>query len=121
MSNIQLILDALMVDVPPNIAQDLSEEVWDARHALDMLLLEHLAGNPDAQTMIDRYREQPDVYGGVLAEALVDAGADEDAAVVEAAGEVMSLVAPLDSETDSDDLMNVPGTYSAGDVGTDHV
>ena len=121
MSSIDLILDALLADIPPNIEQDIGDEVWDAHHKLQMLLLEHLEGRPDAQTMIDRYREEPDVYGSVLAEALVDAGMHEDPAVTEAAGEVLALVDPLDEDTDSEEVMNVPGTYGAGDASTDHV
>jgi hypothetical protein len=56
-----------------------------------------------------------------LAEALVDAGMHEDPAVTEAAGEVLALVDPLDEDTDSEEVMNVPGTYGAGDASTDHV
>lgn len=119
--SINLILDALTADIPPNVQQDMGDEIWDAHHHFQMVLLERLEGHPDAQSMIDRYREQPDVYGSVLAEALVEAGIHEDPAVTEAAGEVLALVDPLDAATDSEDLMNVPGTYGAGDVGTDHV
>ena len=119
--SINLVLDAVTADVPPNVQQDTADEIWDAHHRFQMILLERLEGHPDARSMIDRYREQPDVYGSVLAEALVEAGIHEDPAVTEAAGEVLALVDPLDAETDSDDLMNVPGTYGAGDVGTDHV
>lgn len=119
--SINLILDALTADIPPNLQQDMGDEIWDAHHRFQMILLEKLEGHPDAQTMIDRYQEQPDIYGSVLAEALVEAGVHEDPAVTESAGEVLALVAPLDADTDSEDLMNVPGTYGAGDVGTDHV
>ena len=121
MSSINLIMDALMADIPPNIEQDMGEEIWDAHHKLKLILLEKLSGHPDAQTMLERYREQPDVYGSVLAEALVDVEAHEDPAVTEAAGEVLALVDPLDADTESDDVMNVPGTYGTGDADTGHV
>lgn len=121
MSNLNLIMDALMADIPPNVMSDRGDEIWDAHHKLKLALLEKLAGHPDAQTMIDRYREEPDVYGPVLEEALLETDAHEDPAVTEVAGEVLSLVAPLDEETESDDLLNVPGTYGTGDVGADHV
>jgi hypothetical protein len=121
MSSVDLIMEAIRADIPPNIEQDIGDEVWEAKHKFDLQLLEFLAGQPDAQTMIDRYREEPGIYGSVLAQALVDAGANEDAAVTEAAGEVLALVDPLDRATDSEDLRNVPGTYGAGDVETGHV
>lgn len=121
MSSISLIMDALMADIPPNVQQDRGEEIWDAHHKLTLILLEKLSGHPDAQTMLDRYREQPDVYGSVLEEALIDAEVHEDAAVTEAAGELLALVDPLDADTDSDDVMNVPGTFGTGDVETGHV
>ena len=121
MSNIDLILDAIAADIPPNLMSDRGDEIWDAHHKLMTLLLEELGGQPDTEAMIDRYLEQPDVYGSVLAEALVDAGLDENAAVTEAAGEVLALVDPLDADTESDDVMNVPGTFGTGDVSTDHV
>jgi hypothetical protein len=121
MSTIDLILDALMADIPPNVQQDMGEEIWDSYHHFQSVLMERLSGHPDAQSMIDRYREQPDVYGDVLAEALVEADVEDDTALIEAATEVQALVAPLDSDTDADDVMNVPGTFGAGDVSTDHV
>ena len=121
MSNLNLILEGLLADIPPNVQNDLGDEVWDAHHKFQVLLLEALAGHPDAQAMIDRYREQPDVYGAVLAEALEEAGAHENPAVTEAAGELMALVAPLDADTDADDVMNVPGVYASSDVSVDDV
>jgi hypothetical protein len=121
MSSIDLIMEAVRADIPPNIAQDIGDEIWEAKHQFDMQLLEFLAGYPDVQTMIDRYREEPGIYGSVLAQALADAAADQDAAVTEAAGEVLALVDPLDNATDSEDVRNVPGTYGAGDAGAGHV
>ena len=121
MSNLNLIMDALMADIPPNVADDRGDEIWDAYHNLQMALIEELSGQPDVQTMIERYREEPDVYGPVLEEALLETDAHEDPAVAEMAGELLSLVAPLDEATESDDLLNVPGTYGTGDVGADHV
>jgi len=121
MSNLNMIMNALMADVPPNVMSDRSDEIWDAHHRLKLTLMEKLSGHPDAQTMIERYREEPDVYGPVLEEALLDADAHEDPAVAEAAGEVLSLVAPLDEETEGDDLFNVPGTYGTSDAGAEHV
>lgn len=121
MSTIDLILDALMADIPPNIEQDIGEEIWDAYHHFESVLMERLGGQPDVQDMVDRYREQPDVYGDILAEALIGADVEDDTELIEAATEVQALVAPLDSDTDEDDVMNVPGTFGAGDAGTDHV
>lgn len=121
MSNLNMIMEALMADIPPNVTSDRGDEIWDAHHRLKLTLLERLSGQPDVQTMIERYREEPDVYGPVLEEALLDAGAHEDPDVVEQAGELLSLVAPLDEETEGDDLLNVPGTYGTGDAGADHV
>jgi hypothetical protein len=121
MSNVDLVLNAILADIPPNIESDLGDEIWSAHHKLKTLLLEELAGQPDAKSMIERYREEPDIYGSVLADALLNSGAASDPAVLEAAGEVLALVDPLDADTDSDDVMNVPGTYGTGDVSTDHV
>ena len=121
MSNLSLILDGLLADIPPNIQNDRGDDVWDAHHKFQVLLLERLAGHPDAQAMIDRYRERPDVYGSVLAEALEESGAHQDPAVAEAAGELMSLVAPLDADTDSEDVMNVPGVYASSDASIDDI
>ncbi|MDX1663811.1 MAG: hypothetical protein R3272_08455 [Candidatus Promineifilaceae bacterium] len=121
MSDLNLILDAIMADIPPNIASDIGDEIWSAHHKFQVTLLEAMAGHPDAQNMIDRYREQPDVYGSVLSEAIVHSGALDDPAVVETAGEVMALVAPLDADTESDDLMNVPGTYASSDVSAEDI
>lgn len=121
MSNLSMIMDALMADIPPNVMSDRGDEIWDAHHRLKLALLEKLSGHPDAQAMIERYREEPDVYGPVLEEALLDTGTHEDPAVTEVAGELLSLVAPLDEETAGDDLLNVPGTYGTGDADTDHV
>ena len=121
MSNLNMIMEALMADIPPNVTSDRGDEIWDAHHRLKLVLLEKLSGHPDAQTMIERYSEEPDVYGPVLEEALLDAGAHEDPAVAEIAGELLSLVAPLDEETAGDELLNVPGTYGTGDAGADHV
>ena len=121
MSSLNLIMDALMADIPPNVQQDWGDEIWDAHHKFQSSLLEALAGHPDAEDMVNRYREEPDVYGAVLEEALINAGVTENAYVAQAAGEVMALVDPLDAATDSADVANVPGTYGTGDVSTDHV
>ncbi|MDX1670042.1 MAG: hypothetical protein R3194_11535, partial [Limnobacter sp.] len=39
---IDLILDALMADIPPNVQQDIGDEIWDAHHRFQMILLEKL-------------------------------------------------------------------------------
>lgn len=115
MSSVNIILEALLADIPPNVQQDRGEDVWDAHHRLQTLLLDRLAGHPDARTMINHYREEPGLYGDVLAEALMDADVDEDPAVAEAARELLRQVEPLEEEADSADLMNVPGTYNVPD------
>lgn len=121
MSAIDLILDALLAEITPGIQQDLSEEIWDAYDHLESVLMERLSGRPDAQDMINRYREFPDIYSDVLAEALVAANVENDGELLDAAAEVQALVTPPRSDRDDDDVMNVPGTAGDEDADTDYV
>ncbi|MCB0033111.1 MAG: hypothetical protein KDE51_03745 [Anaerolineales bacterium] len=93
MSNLQTILDALIVDVPPNTSAEHAEDHFRKRqHHLMMLVDQRLADEPASQDMIKKYLEDSSVWESNLAETLTAADLHNDAEVVEAAEAVLASI-----------------------------
>jgi hypothetical protein len=97
--NLQLLLEALLTQPTPNTPQGLVEDkIRYEQHHLLMLLQQRLAGQPDASTMIEHYMEAPDIWEGVLVDALLKNNLTEDAEIQQAARAVVNYTDPLDPE-----------------------
>lgn len=89
-TEMNLLLQALNASVQPNEPTDyLDEGLFDARHHFRSLLDARLASFPDAQDIIDRYEESPDIWEAVIIEAITRLKLTEDKQLLEAARQVL--------------------------------
>lgn len=102
-NTINLVLEALLAEETPNMPAELAEDkLAQRRHRLISALQTKLEGHPDAAAMLQRYRENPAVWEGVLAEALVQANLGDDAELAELARETLRQYRPFDPDSQAD-------------------
>jgi len=100
--SLDLILQALNATIQPNEPLDYVDDgLLDARHHFLSLLDARLASFPDTQDIIDRYQESPDVWEGVVVEAINQLKLTEDKELLEAARGVIRFA---DMPGEADDL-----------------
>lgn len=96
---IQVIMEALMVDSVPNTpASYVEDDIQYNRELLITRLNEALAGHPDAHDMVQRYRDDPAMWEGVLFDALLQTDVAGDADVVAAARKTVRDARPVEEE-----------------------
>jgi lipopolysaccharide biosynthesis regulator YciM len=87
---LDLILQALNATIQPNEPMDYVDDgLLDARQHFLSLLDGRLESYPDTQDIIDRYQERPDVWEGVIVEAINQLKLTEDKELLEAARRVI--------------------------------
>lgn len=100
-TELNIILQALNATIQPNEPMEYVDEgLLDARHYFLSLLDARLASYPDTQDIIDRYQERPDVWEGVLIDAVHQLKLAEDKELLEAARGVIRY-ADMPGEADN--------------------
>lgn len=97
MDPVTLIVTALTAGAALALKDSASSAVKDAYESLKALTKKRFAGRQDGELVLARYEEAPESWKGRLAAELTAVGAENDAALVAAARELMSLVDPAGS------------------------
>jgi hypothetical protein len=92
MNPITLIVTALATLAAPGMSNATSAAVKEAYASLKAKVAKRLGGGPDAELMLTKYEEAPEVWRAPLMAELADAGADRDVDLVWAARTLMGLV-----------------------------
>ena len=92
MDPITLIVTALAAGAASGAADAASSAVKDAYAGLKALVARRLGGRPDAELVLARHEQAPEVWQAPLMAELADAGADRDLELVQAARALMTLV-----------------------------
>ncbi len=92
MDPITLIVTALASGAASGTADAASSAVKDAYAGLKALVGRRLGGRPDAELVLARHEQAPEVWQAPLVAELADAGADRDLDLVRAARALMTLV-----------------------------
>jgi hypothetical protein len=92
MDPITLIVTALAAGAASGTADAASSAVKDAYAGLKALVARRLGGRPDAELVLARHEQAPEVWQAPLVAELADAGADRDLDLVRAARALMTLV-----------------------------
>ena len=92
MDPIMLIVTALAAGAASGTADAASAAVKDAYAGLKALVARRLGGRPDADLVLARHEEAPEVWQAPLVAELADAEADHDLDLLQAARALMTLV-----------------------------
>jgi hypothetical protein len=92
MDPITLIVTALVAGATSGAAEAASAAVKEAYAGLKALVARRLGGRPDAELVLAKYEQSPEVWQAPLMAELTDAGADRDLELVQAARALMTLV-----------------------------
>lgn len=92
MEAVALILGALASGAGQGLQETASTAVQDAYTRLRDLVTNRFAGHRQAEAALEGYAADPDTWAKPLEKSLQDTGAVEDASVVEAALNLMSLL-----------------------------
>ncbi len=92
MDPVMLIVTALAAGAASGAAEAAASAVKDAYAGLKALVARRLGGRPDAELVLARHEQAPEVWQAPLAAVLADAGADRDLELVHAARALMTLV-----------------------------
>ncbi len=94
MDPVTLIVTALAAGAAAALKDTASQAVKDAYAGLRALVQQRLAGKPAAETALAQYEAKPKVWEEPLKDGLAEAGAGEDAALLESAQRLLKLVQP---------------------------
>ena len=92
MDPITQIVTALTAGAASGTADAASSAVKDAYAGLKALVAKRLGGRPDAELVLTRHEEAPEVWRAPLLAELADAAADRDLDLIRAARALMALV-----------------------------
>jgi hypothetical protein len=92
MDPITQIVTALVAGAASGTADAASSAVKEAYARLKALVAKRLGGRPNAELVLTRHEEAPEVWRAPLIAELADAGADRDLDLVRAARALMTLV-----------------------------
>jgi len=121
MDPVSLIVAALAAGAVAGAQNTATEMIKDAYTGLKNLVAIRLRGRPAGEVALAQHEAKPDQWGRALEAELVEAGAGQDTAVVQAAQRVMDLVDPTGSQAGKYlvDLRGAQGVQ-VGDHGTQH-
>jgi hypothetical protein len=97
MDPVTVIVAALVSGAAAALKDTTGEAVKDAYASLKTLLKRRFAGRPEADIVLEKHQEKPDVWDEPLREALKESGADTDEEIVRAAQRVLTIVHPEQS------------------------
>jgi hypothetical protein len=92
MEPISLILGALAAGAVAGAQATASEAVKDSYQGLRTLIQRKLADKPSAEIVLAKHEEKPEVWQEPLKAELIEAAADQDQAIINAAEKLMALV-----------------------------
>ncbi len=94
MDPIALILQAIDAGESPDTGMQamIPDDIYDVYGRFNDLLVSRFADSLTAQTIIEQYVAQPDLYEGALIDMLKDEGLDHDEDVINAARDFMELM-----------------------------
>jgi hypothetical protein len=94
MDPITLIVAALVAGATTSAQATAGDAVKDAYDGLKALIQRRFRGRPEAEVVLAKHEEKPQVWEAPLKDALTETAADQDEAIVKAAQQLMSLVDP---------------------------
>lgn len=94
MDTLTLILTALAGGVGAGIKDVASQGVKDAYDGLRTQVARRFADKPEAEMVLTKYEEKPEVWKEPLRAALIETEADKDEEIVEAARQFLTLINP---------------------------
>lgn len=94
MDPITLLLTALTAGATFVGKETVSAAIEDAYHGLKARILRKLANKPDAESVLAKHEEKPEVWEAPLKDALTEAAVDQDEEIIKAAQKLMALVNP---------------------------
>lgn len=111
MDPVSLIVAALAAGAVAGTQNTATEVIKDAYSGLKALVGSRLRGHPAGEVALEQHSVKPEQWGEALEAELVEARADQDPAVIEAALRLMGLVDPAGSESEKYrvDLRNSQG------------
>ena len=118
MDPVSLIEAALVAGAAAGAKETTSQAVKDAYTGLKTLLSRLFVEKPHAQIILDEYETDPETYEKPLKKLLTEAHADQDAALLAAAEQVMTLVQPQQIGMGKYTIQNT-GTVQGQNIG-DH-
>lgn len=99
MEPISLIIGALAAGAVAGAQATASEAVKDSYQGLRTLIQRKLADKPSAEIVLTKHEEKPEVWQEPLKAELIEAAADQDQAIINAAQKLMALVNPNPQQT----------------------
>jgi hypothetical protein len=93
-----MILTALASGAAAAAKETVGEAVKDAYHGLRVLIQRRFADKPEAELVLTKHAQKPEVWEAPLREALTEATADRDTDIVQAAQQLLALLHPQPAE-----------------------
>jgi hypothetical protein len=121
MDPITLIVTALAAGAASGVSGAVSSAVKDAYAGLKALVVKRLGGRPDAELVLSRHEEAPEIWRAPLMAELADAAADRDLDLLGAARALLSLVDEAGTQAGKF-TVDVRGAHGVqiGDRGSQH-
>ena len=94
MDPVTLIVTALASGAAAAVKDAAGDAVKAGYQRLKSLILERFGGREEVTYALQKHEEKPESFGGTLKDALVEAGADKDKEIVQAAQSLAELVNP---------------------------
>jgi hypothetical protein len=94
MDPLGIIVSALAAGAAAAAKDTASQAMKDAYGGLKALVQRRFAGKQSAEVALTEHEKKPDVWQAPLKDALLESGADKDAAIVQAARQLLTLVQP---------------------------
>ncbi len=94
MDPVSLVLTALATGAAAAAKDTASQGVKDAYAGLKTLVLKRFEKKPQAEMALEEYEKDEDIWKKPLQKALVEAGADQDEAIIRESQKVLKLVNP---------------------------
>lgn len=94
MDPVSIIMAALAAGAAAGATEVATQAIKDAYQGLKALVLKRLEGKPAAETALVEYMQDAETWEKPLQKLLVEAGADKEQEIVEAAQKVLQLVQP---------------------------
>jgi hypothetical protein len=94
MEPISIIMAALAAGAAAGATEVASQAIKDAYEGLKALVLKRFEGKPVAEAALIEYERDTDTWEKPLQKSLVEAGAEKEQEIVEAAQKVLQLVQP---------------------------
>lgn len=94
MEPVSIIMAALAAGAAAGATEVATQAIKDAYEGLKALVLKRLEGKPAAETALVEYEQDPETWEKPLQKSLVEAGADKEPEIVDAAQKVLQLVRP---------------------------